>query len=114
MMIDPVHTRKSELPSLVPKPLRHTHLSGHIVLCGLDGLGLRTLEELHELGEDVVVVANSPSETFLQRAEEIGAAIMTGNRWEESVLIDAGITSARAIILTDKDDVGNLHAGLVA
>ena len=95
-------------------PVAPMRLSGHIVLCGLEGLGLRTLEELHELGEDVVVIANSPPETFIQRAEEIGAAVIAGNQWEESVLTDAGITSARAIILTDKDDVHNLHAGLVA
>ena len=31
------------------------HREGHIVLCGLDGLGLRTLEELRRLGEEVVV-----------------------------------------------------------
>jgi Trk K+ transport system NAD-binding subunit len=89
-------------------------MQGHVILCGLDGLGLRTLEELHRLGEDVVVVAGAPSETFRQRAQDLGATIITGNQWEEPVLRQAGVMSARAVILTDKDDVANLHAGLVA
>src|SRR5687768_4492753 len=112
MIINPTNGRKTAQPGLVS--VASGHLSGHIVLCGLEGLGLRTLEELHELGEDVVIIANSPSETFVQRAEEIGATVIQGNQWEESVLSDAGIINARAIILTDKDDVHNLHAGLAA
>ena len=33
---------------------------GHVVLCGLNELGYRTLEELVRLGEDVVVIVPSP------------------------------------------------------
>src|SRR5688500_9307351 len=112
MIINPTNGRKTAQPGLVS--VASGHLSGHIVLCGLEGLGLRTLEELHELGEDVVIIANSPSETFVQRAEEIGATVIQGNQWEEAVLSDAGIINARAMILTDKDDVHNLQAGLAA
>ncbi|HEY0070418.1 MAG TPA: NAD-binding protein, partial [Chloroflexia bacterium] len=111
MAID-ITPEKSEQSS--KKPLAGQQAEGHIVLCGLDGLGLRTLEELHQLGEDVVVVAHAPSETFALQARELGATIITGNQWEEPVLRQAGVTAARAIILTDKDDVANLHAGLVA
>lgn len=96
------------------EPTAERQVQGHVVLCGLDGLGLRTLEELHRLGEDVVVVAREPSATFKQRAVEMGATIVVGNQWEEPVLRQAGVATARAIILTDKDDVANLHAGLVA
>lgn len=87
---------------------------GHIVLGGLDGLGFRTLEELHRLGEDVVIIARAPSETFSEKARAMGATIIQGDHYEESVLRQAGVPNARAIILTDKDDVGNLHAGLIA
>ncbi|MDQ5825737.1 MAG: NAD-binding protein [Chloroflexota bacterium] len=104
--------RNSKRTGNVPSAARD--VQGHIVLCGLDGLGLRTLEELHRLGEDVVVVAGAPSKNFAHRARELGATIITGSQWEEQVLQEAGVTSARAIILTDKDDVANLHAGLVA
>lgn len=111
MSID-ITPRKTEQNSLLP--VAEQQVQGHVVLCGLDGLGLRTLEELHQLGEDVVVIAHTPSETFALQARQLGATIITGNQWEEPVLRQAGVTAARAIILTDKDDVANLHAGLVA
>ena len=111
-MTTDITNKMSEWP--VPVPEAPRQVQGHIVLCGLEGLGLRTLEELHRLGEDVVVITRAPSETFLQRAHELGATIIRGDQWEEPVLRQAGVTQARAIILTDKDDVANLHAGLVS
>jgi Trk K+ transport system NAD-binding subunit len=88
--------------------------TGHIVLCGDGRLGLRTLEELHRLGEDIVVVASEPASTFAFHAQELGATIVGGDYREEAALRAAGVESARAIILTDRDDIGNLHAGLIA
>jgi Trk K+ transport system NAD-binding subunit len=88
--------------------------TSHIVLCGLGGLGLRTLEELHSLGEDIVVVAHEPTPTFAMKAQAMSATLVAGDYREEAVLKAAGVASARAIILTEKDDIGNLHAGLIA
>jgi Trk K+ transport system NAD-binding subunit len=88
--------------------------TSHIVLCGLGGLGLRTLEELHSLGEDIVVVAHEPTPTFALKAQAMDAILVPGDYREEAVLKAAGVESARAIILTEKDDIGNLHAGLIA
>ena len=88
--------------------------SRQIVLCGLEGLGLRTLEELHRLGEDVVVIAASPSEQFAARAEALGATLIRGDYTQESVLKSAGVEGASAIVLTDSSDLGNLHAALTA
>lgn len=89
-------------------------LTGHVVLCGLEGLGLRTLEELHRLGEDIVVVAHAASPSFAARAQAMHVRVVSGDYREESVLRDAGVESARAVILTERDDIGNLHAGLIA
>lgn len=75
---------------------------------------MRTLEELHRLGEDIVVVAHEPTSTFAQYAHDIGAILVPGDYREEAVLRAARVEVARAIILTEKDDIGNLHAGLIA
>ncbi|MEA2574495.1 MAG: hypothetical protein QOH93_1793 [Chloroflexia bacterium] len=88
--------------------------SEKIVLCGLEGLGLRTLEELYRLGEDVVVVAASPSEQFAARAQALGASLIKGDYTQESVLKSAGVETASAIVLTESNDLGNLHAALTA
>ncbi len=87
---------------------------GHIVLCGLDGLGLRTVEELRKLGEEVVIVANDAAESFVGRAVAMGATFHAGNYREEAVLRAACVEDARAMVVTANDDVGNIHAALAA
>lgn len=86
---------------------------GHIVLCGLDGLGFRTLEELRRMGEEVVVIS-APGEQFAERARGQGVRVIEGSYREEHVLREAGVTAASAIAITENDDVGNLHAALMA
>jgi hypothetical protein len=87
---------------------------GHVVLCGLNELGYRTLEELVRLGEDVVVVVRSPAEELARGAKELGAALVPGNYRDQAVLRAAGVPVARALVVTEDDDVGNLHAALAA
>ncbi|HST04704.1 MAG TPA: NAD-binding protein [Chloroflexia bacterium] len=87
---------------------------GHIVVCGLDGLGLRTVEELRKLGEEVVVIASDASEGFVERALAMGAGFQRGNYRDEAVLRAACIDEARSLVITAGDDVGNIHAALAA
>ena len=87
---------------------------GHIVLCGLDGLGLRTVEELRKVGEEVIIVANDAAESFVGRAVAMGASFHAGNYREEAVLRAACVEDARALVVTANDDVGNIHAALAA
>ncbi|MDQ3856398.1 MAG: NAD-binding protein, partial [Chloroflexota bacterium] len=91
-----------------------TYYSGHIVLCGLDQLGLRILEELRRLGEDVVVVAKSPPDEFASEALSLGARLLDGDAHKESVLRSAGIDAANAFVITGNDDSDNLHIALAA
>ena len=88
--------------------------AGHVVLCGLGPLGLRTLEELRRLGEEVVVVARAAEEAFAAEARALGATLLQGNPRDESALRAAGVPRACAIVLTDDDDIANLHAALTA
>jgi Trk K+ transport system NAD-binding subunit len=85
-----------------------------VVLCGLNELGYRTLEELVRLGEDVVVVARSPAEELARGARELGATLVPGSYRDQAVLRAAGVPVARALVVTEDDDVGNLHAALAA
>jgi Trk K+ transport system NAD-binding subunit len=87
---------------------------GHVVLCGLNELGYRTLEELIRLGEDVVVIVGSPAEELARGARELGATLVPGNYRDQAVLRAAGVPVAGALVITEDDDVGNLHAALAA
>jgi Trk K+ transport system NAD-binding subunit len=88
--------------------------AGHVVLCGLNELGFRTLEELVRLGVDVVVVVRSEAEELARGARELGATLVAGNYRDQAVLRAAGVTTAGALVVTEDDDVGNLHAALAA
>jgi len=87
---------------------------GHVVLCGLNELGYRTLEELVRLGVEVVVVVRSPGEELAKGARELGATLVAGSYRDQAVLRAAGVPAARALVVTEDDDVGNLHAALAA
>jgi Trk K+ transport system NAD-binding subunit len=87
---------------------------GHVVLCGLNELGYRTLEELARLGVEVVVVVRSAAEELVRGARELGATLVPGSYRDQAVLRAAGVPVASALVITEDDDVGNLHAALAA
>ena len=88
--------------------------AGHVVLCGLNELGYQTLHELRRLGEEVVVVARAPREEFAAAARALGVTLLDGNYRQERVLRDAGVPAAAVLVIVEDDDVGNVHAALVA
>ena len=86
----------------------------HIVVCGLGTLGVRLVEELRGLGEDVVVLVDQAAPEYLAAAEQAGATIVRGAQRNAAVLRQAGVETAHALALTEQDDVGNLHTALAA
>lgn len=84
--------------------------AGHVVVCGVDHLGVRTVNELRTRGETVVVVASSA-----QQAADMGirdVRVVTGDHRLARVLAEADVAHARSLVLTDDDDLGNLTAAL--
>ncbi len=86
---------------------------GHVVVCGLDHLGVRTAAELRLRDETVVIIAGA-AETDVDPARLDGIRVVRGNQRYERVLREAGVPTAAAIVLTADDDLGNLHAALAA
>lgn len=91
-----------------------SELRGHVVLCGLEGLSVRTLEELDRLGERVVVIAQGGEPRHRSIASRLALRIIDGDPADPEVLRAAGIPGARAIVLTVQADVGNIHGALAA
>ncbi|MBA2720484.1 MAG: potassium channel protein [Chloroflexi bacterium] len=85
----------------------------HVVVCGLDHLGLRTIEELR-LGDETVVGIGS-AESVVEAGERlVGVTLVAGDPRREAVLRAASVQSAVAIVLTGDDDLANVHAALAA
>lgn len=86
-----------------------------MILCGLEGLSIRTLEELDRLGERVVVVAAIDTDArHRERAAALATRVIDGDPRDPAVLRAAGIERASALVLTANDDVGNIHVALAA
>lgn len=81
--------------------------SAPVIVCGHDTLTLGIIEELRRSGEQVVLLT-SPG-TRLQRD---GLSVRIGSFRSEEDLLAAGVATARAVVLAEDDDVGNLHAAL--
>lgn len=84
------------------------------VVCGLDELGYRCAEELSRLGEPVTVLARTADSRFRHRLEQLGVPVVLGNYHDDDALVEAGVRTAPAVIITEDDDAANLHAALAA
>jgi len=85
---------------------------GHVILVGDDGLGVRALEELCELGVAVTAVCARPDAPFAQAARAARVSLVVGDPERESTLREAGVKGASACGLLADADLTNLHAAL--
>jgi voltage-gated potassium channel len=84
-------------------------LSDHIIIVGLGNVGYRVLEELLSRDEDVVVIESAEQSAFLDEARDANVPVFTGDARRESLLEEAGIKRARAVIACTDDDLVNLE-----
>lgn len=91
---------------------RYPRPSGHVVLVGDDGLGVRVLEELRELGVAVTAVCARSDATFARAARATRASLVVGDPEHEDTLREAGVEGAFACGLLANADLANLHAAL--
>jgi voltage-gated potassium channel len=84
----------------------------HVVVCGIGRLGVRVLEELASAGVPVVGIEKEEDGRFLPQARQLGAPILVGNMKDDAMLVSAGISHARAVVIATNDDMGNLEVAL--
>ncbi len=86
--------------------------TGHVIVCGLEHLGLRTIDQLRL--RDEAVVAIGPTADPVESLEAIGVRLVIGDQRLARTLVEAGVENAGVIVLTGGDDLANLNAALVA
>ena len=89
-------------------------MSHYVILCGLGKLGLRVLQELIRLGEDVIVLESDPNSPNLAYARNHDVPVRIGSHRVENILIELNVESAKSIILATDDDLANLEFALDA
>lgn len=84
-----------------------------VLVCGLGHTGYRIVNVLGAMDYSVVGLAFAP-DRLSQRLEEEGLAIMYGDFRRPSMLEEAGVHQARALIACDEDDMVNFETTLRA
>ncbi len=88
--------------------------SGHIVVCGCRGVGFRTVEQLHNAGVSVVVVANPPDiDPVAEQLLDDWEIPRIAGRPREALLA-AGLDGASAVVCVPADDLRAMELALLA
>ena len=88
--------------------------AGHVIVCGLRGIGLRIVEQLHRAGEPVTVLEEFADRTQLEIVIGWGVAVAAPSGSSAQTLTAAGIGTARAVVCVVDSELANLEIALVA
>lgn len=87
-------------------------LSGHFIIAGIGRVGREAAAELATAKVPFVLI--DPSEAVIARAAHYGCAFVRGDATEDAMLLAAGVTRARGLIVTTSSDATNLYVILSA
>jgi voltage-gated potassium channel len=87
-------------------------LHGHVIVCGYGRFGRAVVEELTRNAVSMVVIEADPARQAELNA--VGALHVIGSGLEDSVLEDASVSSARAIVIATGSDADNVYITLSA
>ena len=88
--------------------------SGHRIVCGLGGVGYRTLEQLTGLGEEVVALESDRQNRFLRAARTQNIPVIVGDATVAEILRMANVEKAAALLAVTSDDTINLEIAITA
>src|SRR5580698_10822179 len=87
--------------------------SGHVIVCGLHGVGLLIVEELSLSGVPAVVVDDDPDPRLARTLHGWGVPHVAGSPRSADTLTRAGLAGAAAVICALGDDLHTLEAALL-
>jgi Trk K+ transport system NAD-binding subunit len=84
-----------------------------VIVCGIDGVGLRTVEQLHLAGVPVVAIDPDPQARRSQAVAGWRVPLLTGSPRLPQTLHDAGLRGAQAVLCVQRDDLACLETALL-
>ena len=85
---------------------------GHVIVCGLHGVGLRTVELLHRSRVPVVVVDDDPDPRLAAVVEGWGVTLVRRSARIGDGLAGAALDRAQAVICVDSDELATLEIAM--
>ena len=73
----------------------------HVIVCGLQGVGLRIVEQLHLSGTPVLVVDDSADSRFGRLLEDWGVPHLRRSAYMGDALLEAGLEHALAVVCAE-------------
>ena len=86
---------------------------GHVIVCGLPGVGLRIVEQLTLSGVPAVVVDDDPDPPLARLIDSWGVPLISGSTRAEETMRSAGLPGAIAVICAQHDDLHTLETALL-
>jgi voltage-gated potassium channel len=88
-------------------------LENHVIICGYGRNGKQIVQELEESGQEYVIIEKD-SEIINEAIADNCNNYIEGEATEDAILIEAGITRAKALITTLPEDADNVFVVLTA
>lgn len=89
-------------------------LTGHVIVCGLHGVGVRVVELLRRAGVTAVVVDHAPDPRLVRLVHTWEVPHLVGDSRDASTLGEAGLAGAAAVVCVEADDLHTLETALRA
>ncbi|MCW2905883.1 MAG: Calcium-gated potassium channel mthK [Actinomycetia bacterium] len=86
---------------------------GHVIVCGLHGVGLRIVELLNASGVPAVVIDDHPDLRLARNLIGWGIPHIAGSSRSPETLAEAGLAGAGAVICAQEDDLRTLETALL-
>ncbi|AFY33020.1 NAD-binding protein [Calothrix sp. PCC 7507] len=86
----------------------------HYIVCGLSGIGIRIVQQLHASGQEVVVIETDANNRFVHTARGLGIPVIQGDASFRTTLKFSNIDTAAAVLAVTSNDAVNLEIALKA
>ena len=86
---------------------------GHVIVCGLHGVGLRIVELLRSSSVPTVVIDDHPDPRLARTLTGWGIPHIAGSPRSAETLAEAGLAGAEAVICAQEDDLPTLETALL-
>jgi voltage-gated potassium channel Kch len=90
-------------------PQRH-----HYIICGLSGIGIKIVQQLHMSGHEVVAIETDPNNRFVSTARGMGIPVINADASFRNTLHASNINTAAAVLAVTNNDATNLEIALKA
>ena len=86
--------------------------AGHVIVCGLQGVGLRTVEQFHLSGTGVVVIDDDADPRFSRALEDWGVEHIRRHAYRGEGFAEARLEGATAVVCVEVDEIHTLETAL--